>query len=345
MPSWKEHTKFCLEYGIDKEICDFANRLVDMPEEYILKFLKNPKVREYLSNRLNLNSEEIDAIVIETEIVYKIKKGKICEDCNFREGCKFKDLEVKPKPPFDFTNNIKFYFREDYMGRLEIVFVESREKKFFDDLTKMKSESREIDLKDYAEYWKNCPICRKDRNKYPNAIEHSKVHTYSDSNRYLEIIKGIARYYYGEKGVEAVELHLELDELSHILNAIKSRIPSFLARGVRGKVYEQSKEYTIVNIIRRYIYRDPIYLVRTIDLTNYRTFLNNIIQLLSMTVGEFLAEYKLNYNGFMKNRKIIEILTENEENFGQFVKFLKKNVEVLEKIADEETKKLLHLLK
>ncbi len=111
---------FCLEHGIDEEICDFANRLVDTPEEYVPKLLRNAKVRKYVSRRLNLSSEEIDAIVGDTEIAYKIKNGKICEDCNFRNECKFKDLDKKPEPPFVF-NGFKFYLREDPEYGLQIV--------------------------------------------------------------------------------------------------------------------------------------------------------------------------------------------------------------------------------
>ncbi len=97
MPSWKEHMKFCMEHGIDRDVCDFANRLIDFPEEMIPKLLKDDRLKEYLADRTGFTLEELERIREETEIVWKIKTGKICNECSFRKKCKFKSSKVKPK--------------------------------------------------------------------------------------------------------------------------------------------------------------------------------------------------------------------------------------------------------
>lgn len=88
--------RFCVKLDIDEEVCAFANRLVDFPEKMIPKLLKDGRLKEYLAKRSNFTLEELERIREETELIWKIKTGKICDECSFKRECKFKDFKVKP---------------------------------------------------------------------------------------------------------------------------------------------------------------------------------------------------------------------------------------------------------
>ena len=61
--------EFCMEHGIDEEICVFANQLVDLPEEMIPKLLKDKRLKKYLADRTGFTLEELERIRKETENV------------------------------------------------------------------------------------------------------------------------------------------------------------------------------------------------------------------------------------------------------------------------------------
>ena len=58
-------------------------------------------------------------------------------------------------------------------------------------------------------------------------------------NLFKSIVKEIARYLYGDKGAKVVELHLELDEVDHVINELKRRLPAYLSRGVKGTAIDK----------------------------------------------------------------------------------------------------------
>ncbi len=322
--------KFCMEHGIDEEVCAFANRLVDLPEEMIPKLLKDDRLKEYLADRTDFTLEELERIREETEIVWKIKTGRICDDCSYREKCKFKDFKVKPKPPFKFRHDYKFTFRDDPEKGVEIVILNgsivakgNKGKKF---LLNMYRINPDIFVEDYELYWINCPICRKEtgRISYSFTICHSILHNYGYGNLAIELIKEIAQYFYGEDGVKAVVLHLELDELPHIEDDLKQRIPAYLSRNLYGNIRDLKigKSLSCSNFIRKYIFKDPYSILRSLKPSNILRFKQNLAKLLRMTVGEFLGEYSVKYEGVLKDKKIGDLIREYKDRFGELPKFI-----------------------
>ena len=327
MPSWKEHMEFCMEHGIDKEICDFANRLVDFPEEIIPNLLKDRKLKEYLAERLDLTLDELDRIVKETETIWKIKTGKICEECSFRVKCKFKDLEVKPK---------YLYLAEakEWGERKHVVINVSKDgriqKRTLDKLNSKQVIKVDFDKfsevsKNFIEYRKRCPILRD--YEHSNAIHHEKLHNYSARNRDLRLIKEIARYIYGEDGVKAVELHLELDEFRHIMSKLKNLIPAYLSRGLSGKTSDREthRRMNCSVFIRKYIYKKPKNILWSLKPSNLCRFKRNLNELLNTTVGEFLKEYGIEYDGILSDKKISEIIEKYRSHFGKLPELTTSN--------------------
>ena len=185
-----------------------------------------------------------------------------------------------------------------------------------------------INLNEFAEYKMNCPIPSKHsqyRVYYPKSIYHERLHDYSIDNPYIKLIREIARYFYGDDGVRAVELHLELDEIDHILGRLKQRIPAYLSRGLSGKTSDRETRKYIAcsSFIRKYIFKKPQNILRSLKPSNLYRLKRNLARLLQMTVGEFLSEYGIKYEGYLKDKKILEVIREFRSYFGEFARLIK----------------------
>ena len=92
MPGWKEHLEYCKKFGVAEAICDFANRLIDFPEEYILKHC-TLGVRAEISKRLGIPAQFLNKALSDTEELYAKKRDKYCEEyCSYRSECKQRRL-------------------------------------------------------------------------------------------------------------------------------------------------------------------------------------------------------------------------------------------------------------
>jgi len=288
MPSWSEHRKYCMEHGIGKEICDFVNRLVDFPEEYVPKYLNDPVIREFISSRLNISVEDVSKIAYETEIMKRRKEE--CKSCTYKEMCR------------------------------------------------RQSETLVIILEKMG---LRCPLI----GTFPFAITHSKVHMFWEkiiqveygvlihSEFFKRVIREIARYFYGEKGVKAVDLHLELDEIHHVLKKVKDLSINYLTQGIQG-VASWPAIMPVVALVRKYVFKDPQMLRRILIKTgNLEIFLVNLIWLLPTKVESLFEAYDLRYNGILKDKTIIELINDYKEKFNKFInllKFLSKDIREFE---------------
>jgi len=273
--------RFCAKHGIDEEVCNFANRLVNFPEKMIPKLLKNRRLKEYLAKRSNFTLEELDIIAKETEIVWKIKTGKICDECSFRVKCKFKDFKVKPSYYYlgraedTYKQHVYLVINVQENGKLQKLCLNEDKYRNIKNIIIMPNSN--INLNEFAEYKMNCPIPPKHsqyRDHYPNSIYHERLHDYSIDNPYIKLIREIARYFYGNEGIKAVELHLELDEIDHILGRLKQRIPAYISRGLSGKTSDREtrKYMACSSFIRRYIFKKPQNILRSLKPSNLYHF-------------------------------------------------------------------------
>ncbi len=300
MPSWSEHRKYCMEHGINENICNFANEIVDYPEKTIPKYLEDPVIREVVSHKLSIPIPMLNQIIQETIQVSKRMEGNICKDCKYHDACYISQT---------ISLNLLFEIKE------------------------------------------NCLLNK----HYPLAITHLRVHTYWEKldlvqtqdelaiihyNLFKNIVKEIARYFYGDKGVKAVELHLELDEVDHIINELRRKIPAYLSRGVKGTGVNKNKSILpIPSLIRKYISKDQAYLVQVLKQTqNFEVFLDNFIRLLAMRVESFFREYNSAYFGVLKDKLVIEVILEYPEKLcflKDLLNLLKKDiVDILSKLED-----------
>jgi len=267
-----------MRHGIEKDICDFANKLVDFPDEYVPKYLKDPVIREFISSRLNIPVEDVSRIAYETEMIKRRKEE--CKNCKFREMC-----ERQPET-------------------LAIIL-------------------EKIGL--------SCPLI----GTYPFAITHSKVHMFWEkviqveygilihSEFFKKVIREIARYFYGEEGAKAVDLHLELDEIDHVLKKVKDLSASYLTQDIRG-VASWPVVMPVVSLVRKYMFKDPQTLRKIlIETGNLETFIVNLIWLLPTRVDSLFEAYELRYNGILKDKTIIELIKEYQEKFDKFINLIK----------------------
>jgi len=66
MPGFKEHLNYCRKLGISDEACSLANKLMDMPQEYLSEYiLRDKKCLEYVSRKTGINKLDLFSIVHE----------------------------------------------------------------------------------------------------------------------------------------------------------------------------------------------------------------------------------------------------------------------------------------
>ena len=264
--------------------------------------------------------------------VWKIKTGKICDNCSFKERCKFKDFKVKPKYYYlsramdahSFTL-VHVVINVQKNGNIQILCLD--EDKFNKYKSAIVMPHNNIGPLEFKDYRINCLIPSEHslmRKYYPNSVYHERLHNYSTDNPYIKLIKEIGRYFYGEDGVKAVELHFELDELPHIIPSLKKLIPAYLSRGLYGKTSDREtrKYMNCSSFIRKYIFKNPQNILRSLKPSNIPRFKQNLVKLLQMTVGEFLGEYEVKYDGVLEDKKIGDLIQEYRDWFGELPKFI-----------------------
>lgn len=165
-----------------------------------------------------------------------------------------------------------------------------------------------------------CPLEKED----PYAITHLKVHEVwnEELEEYRNIIRAIAEHCFGEDGRKAVDLHLELDEKSHILNVVFRRIPTILTKGIKGVTPWEDRWLQKANVVRKYL-KDPPQLLRCLSGRNRDIFTHNLTRLLKMKLSDIIPEM-VSYKEEIANKTINSLVNEYGEKELKWLKEITK---------------------
>jgi len=200
-----------------------------------------------------------------------------------------------------------------YCGKCEPVVNHERREIIF---------KRPRTIEEFLELRSMCPLERKN----PYAITHLKVHEVwnKELEDYRSIIKAIAEYCFGEEGKRAVELHLGLDERSHILNAVLRKIPNILAKGIKGTVRWEDRYLQISNIVKKYLKKDYAVLSRYLSYgKNHEVFVKNLNKLMKMKLLDIIPEITF-YRKETANKTVRDLVDEYGEKELSWLKQLTK---------------------
>lgn len=248
MPEWIKHREYCRKFGIPDDISDFANKLCDFPEQVVpTLFQLHHDWLQSISDKLAISNEQLETILRETE-EYRRKRQGAWYCINH---C---TLREKCKPIVNHENQT-----------VTLHGIQS--------------------IQDLVWLRHACPLEKSNS----NAITHSKVHQtwVSEYDLFRSILMELAEGALPEHGKNAVRLHLELDEESHILQSLQRSLYNILATGIKGTVRFENRYLPTTGVVRKYL-KDVHLLSRLLSGKNREVFCQNLKKVFEMKISEVL---------------------------------------------------------
>lgn len=287
LPSWSEHKAYSSNLGIDSQISDFVNSLCDKPSKTIAEILNLyfPMFDEYVKTIAQMSGVSTDYLrmVFKETIEYENKRGGV-EYCVYHCGICEPVVNHEMK---EITFRNPYPFGSGISG--------------------------------FLAFKTKCPL----ESETPYAITNLKIHKVWDENcqEFGKIIYAIAEYEFGEKGKRAVNLHLELDFESQLLNEVRRNIPKILTKNIKGteKIWNEGRYLTIANLVTRNL-KNPSMLPTVLKGKNREVFKQNLELLLNMRLCELIARTR-----FLSEELAKKTVKELVDKYGdKELKFLKE---------------------